>query len=145
MKTASATDIVKQAWHSLKVKDLDKFAELIDEDVIFELPLAPPGTPKLIQGKAAFEANFRHLNTALIKNGERYDLEFFPMEDPRMVAITGKTRIEMYSGKLYENDYCWIITVKDGRISKYLEYNNPLSIMKAFDDDGPFPLTRQQS
>lgn len=53
MSTSVATprDLVEQLFRGLPSRDADKFAELMADDAVFELPFRVPGMPERLEGR----------------------------------------------------------------------------------------------
>lgn len=119
--------------HSLKLlldKNIPDWVDLWAEDGVMEFPFAPKGWPERLEGRETIAAYMRHYP-------EQVDLHDFPdlhihqTTDPEVVVA------EMRSvGRLVQTDspfemtYIAVVTVKDGHITSYRDYWNPLVLLE---------------
>jgi ketosteroid isomerase-like protein len=87
-------------------------------------------------GRAEWEQMMRAWFGATFDSFAWSDVELHAGADPNRVFGTGKSRGVMKDGRVYENEYSWIFRLRDGRIVDYIEYFNPLNIIKTFGSQG---------
>ncbi|WP_025692076.1 nuclear transport factor 2 family protein [Paenibacillus zanthoxyli] len=105
--------------------DIEAWIGLWHEDGILEFPYGPAGFPEYKQGKAdmyEYMLNFpKHFDVQFT------DLEFHPAVDPELVIAefksTGKHR---ETGNPYNQTYISVVETKDGLITRYRDFWNPL-------------------
>jgi ketosteroid isomerase-like protein len=105
------------------------FVDMLAEDAVMEFPFAPPGLPRCLDGKAAIQKHVESLggliqiesfsSTAVHRTSSGFVLEF------TCKGIGTKT------GRAYNQDYISVITLRGGRIVRYRDYWNPLTVIDA--------------
>ncbi|MER7566908.1 nuclear transport factor 2 family protein [Streptomyces sp. NPDC048523] len=124
----SPVDLYRHSLRLLLDKDIPAWVDLWAEDGLMEFPFAPPGRPQRLEGKEAVADYMRHYP-------DHIDLHDFPdlrihrTTDPQTIVV------EMRGvGRLVETDtpfdmtYIAVVTVRDGRITSYRDYWNPLAV-----------------
>lgn len=121
----SPKDIVLNAWKTFSSRDADRIAALFTDDAEW---IAPKGnataaaldhTDHMIGAKqiARFIAQEMHRLFSEI------DIAFRGVyADGNTVIVEERMRATLPGGKPYENDYCFIFAVADGRIREVREY-----------------------
>ncbi|MFC5075558.1 nuclear transport factor 2 family protein [Kitasatospora cinereorecta] len=130
--------------HSLRLlldKDIEGWIALCDDAAVFEFPFAPNGFPSKLEGREAVAAYMRGYPDS-IDLREIPRLEIHALRDPDTVVAEwrGVGRV-VASGAPYEMSYVAFVTVKDGRITRYRDYWNPLAIPGSLDDVKFFPTS----
>ncbi|MGW7104087.1 nuclear transport factor 2 family protein [Streptomyces sp. NPDC054838] len=117
--------------HSLRLlleKDIAGWVELWHEDGVLEFPFAPRGWPERLAGKSAVGAYMRHYP-------DHVDLHEFPdvtvhqTTDPETIVVEmrGVGRL-VETGGPFDMTYIAVVTVKEGLITSYRDYWNPLAV-----------------
>ncbi|MCX5255128.1 nuclear transport factor 2 family protein [Streptomyces canus] len=119
--------------HSLKLlldKDITAWIDLWDDNGVFEFPFAPDGWPKRLEGKAAIADYMRGYP-------DHIDLHDFPYVDIHQTTAAQTIVVEMRAvgrlvetGSPYDMTYIAVVTVEDGRITRYRDYWNPLVVLQ---------------
>ena len=122
---SSAKDVLKAWLDAIAAQDLDACAALLADDVLVRVPLAPPGVPPQIEGKAAFEPVMRQVHS-LFGRYEWFDTELFGTDDPEVAIATSGSKVTLADGRDYINDYVVFARVRDGLIVEYREYFDPI-------------------
>lgn len=112
--------------------DAAKMRELADPELVMRTPFSPEGLPTICQGldnfivqtKAVFEP---------IETFRWHDIEVYPAQEQDLFFATAKSEVLLKSGKIYKNDYCFVVRTKNGKIIDHTEYFNPLRIIAAFE------------
>ena len=121
----SPKDIVLNAWKTFSSRDADRIAALFTEDAEWIAPkgnataVALDHTDHMIGAKqiARFIAQEMHRLFSEI------DIAFRGVyADGNTVIVEERMRATLPGGKPYENDYCFIFAVADGRIREVREY-----------------------
>jgi ketosteroid isomerase-like protein len=119
--------------HSLRLlldKDIPGWLGLWAEDGLMEFPFAPEGWPDRLAGRAAIADYMRGYP-------DHIDLHAFP--DLRIHETTefGTIVVEMravgrlvQTGAPYDMTYIAVVTVRDGLITCYRDYWNPLAVQQ---------------
>lgn len=104
-------------------------APLLADDVIFELPFAPSGIARRIEGKPAvlkaldgFFALFRKLR---LNVHECYES---PSKGTVILECTS-VGLPAGDGAVYQNRYVFLVAFRDDRITGVREYSNPYPVM----------------
>lgn len=124
-------DIAIKLLRVLQNKEYDAWDDIVAEDIVVYFPFAPEGMPNRFEGRDNFRDAGKHFFDQT-KNYLYYDLETILTQDPEFVIITGKSKADLQSGKVYENQYVFFFRVRDGKVVEYWEHFNPLNVMKAF-------------
>jgi ketosteroid isomerase-like protein len=114
--------------------DISRWIELFAEDAVVEFPYAKSlgGMHERLEGREAIRQYFaetpKHFKGLVFSKVRRY-----LTTDPE-VAIAeahGSATIAM-TGRTYEQDYVMVLKARDGKISLYREYWDPIPGLKAF-------------
>lgn len=113
--------------------DIERWLELFTDDAVVEFPYAAGlELPQRLEGREAIRRYFadtpKHFQGLVFTNVRRYrttapDVALAEAHGSATIAVTG-------SG--YEQDYVMLVKTRDGRISLYREYWNPLPGLRAF-------------
>ncbi|ETX28649.1 nuclear transport factor 2 family protein [Roseivivax isoporae] len=112
-----------------RVKAGSELTDLFTDDVVFEFPYAPEGLPRRLEGLPA-------LADHLSRIGPMLELAHFTLH---AVHPAGETVVLEFScqgrgvatGLPYDQDYISVVVLRDGRISRYRDYWNPLVVLSA--------------
>jgi ketosteroid isomerase-like protein len=126
----SPADLYRHSLRLLLDKDIAGWVGLWAEDGVMEFPFAPEGWPRRLEGKEAIAAYMRPYP-------DHIDLHDFPelrihqTTDPQTIVV------EMRGvGRLVETDapfdmtYIAVVTVRNGHITSYRDYWNPLAVLQ---------------
>ena len=122
---ATAKEALRAWLDAIAARDMDTCAAMLADDVVVRVPLAPPGVPPQIEGKAAFEPVLRHVHS-LFASYEWFDLELFGTDDEEVAIATAGSRVQLGDGRDYVNDYVVFARVRDGKLVEYREYFDPI-------------------
>ncbi|MEO7715067.1 MAG: nuclear transport factor 2 family protein [Capsulimonas sp.] len=110
---------------------LERWSDWFHEDAVFEFPFSPAGYPQRLEGKAAIHEHAKRLPGLL---------EFTEVSTPRIdftldpnvciVRFECKGRA-IASGKPYNQTYLCIVETREGKITRYVDYWNPLILLEA--------------
>ncbi|MEV7341305.1 nuclear transport factor 2 family protein [Streptomyces sp. NPDC093544] len=121
-------DLYRQGLQLLLDKDIPAWVGLWDEDGILEFPFAPEGWPKRLEGKAAIGEYMRDYP-------DHIDMHDFPYVEIHQTLVPETIVVEMRGvGRLVDTDspfemtYIAVVTVRNGRITSYRDYWNPLAV-----------------
>lgn len=126
--------VLKAMLEACGTKDFDTGLQWLTEDVYCDWPYRPiPEMPDVMEGRetirdffVAGQAEFAGLNYRL--------MEVFRLLDPDMlIAEYASDSYHLASGVPYRNQYLGIFRFRDGQISYWREYINPLAIQAVFD------------
>ncbi len=120
--------VVTRYLGALKRMDADGiFAELAD-DVVLELPLAPEGMSRKIEGKEAFVAFFGPVAAGLWKEIEFPTMSIRGETDPERVVAEYTSVGTFANGKPYANTYVNLCRVVDGKIVETKEFFDAIAL-----------------
>lgn len=127
-KFDSFPDLLRAALGD-RLNPSDDMLALFAEDVVFEFPFAPKGLPKRLNGRAALAEHMLKLGP-LISFGDFTLKRLYPSEATATLefSCTGEAR---KTGQPYHQDYISVVTLRDGRITHYSDYWNPLVVLTA--------------
>jgi len=127
MDSSSATkDIVKNAWKAFATRDPAQIEAVFTPDALW---FAPPGNATAV----ALGHSEHVLDRGVIVNFLAHEFPTLFVSDvqstPKSLVAEGamavlETRFQatLSNGRAYDNDYCFVIEVKDGRIHRMREY-----------------------
>ncbi|MFI6206721.1 nuclear transport factor 2 family protein [Streptomyces sp. NPDC051041] len=124
----TAADVYRHGLRLLLDGNIPAWVDLWADDGVFEFPFAPEGWPKRLEGKAAVGAYMRHYPER-IELHEFPELEIHRTEDPGTVVVEMRALGRLVqTGQPYDMTYIAVVTVADGRITRYRDYWNPLAV-----------------
>ena len=104
-------------------------SDLFTPDVAFEFPYAPEGLPRRLDGMAALADHLTRLEP-MLKLGE-FTLRAIHPSDDTVIIEFSCDGFGIATGLPYDQDYISVVTLRDGRISHYRDYWNPLVALSA--------------
>lgn len=131
MPETTPGDVFTQATTAFSEGDVDGWLALAHDDIVLELPYAPPGNPDRVEGKAAV-AEYLRAVPAGIDFEAITNLQVFQTLAPETAVIEWSTKGRIKAtGAPYEMSYVVILTLKDGLMHTYRDYWNPLVLVDA--------------
>src|ERR1044072_6245053 len=122
-------DLYRHGLGLLLDKDIAAWIDLWDDNGVFEFPFAPDGWPKRLEGKAAIADYMRGYP-------DHIDLHDFPYVEihqttgaQTIVGGMGAVGRLLDPGSPFDMPYIAVVTVEDGRITRYRDYWNPLVVL----------------
>lgn len=104
----------------------DEWIELWADDGICEFPFARPERPKILKGKAEILSYMTAFPSWFTVEGVD-ELRVYQGTDPNVVIVEMKIRAHAVdSGKPYNQRFVIVAEARDGKLSHYREYSNPL-------------------
>jgi ketosteroid isomerase-like protein len=126
-----AVSVVQQFFAHLEAMDMEAFFALWAADGRQEMPFAPEGFPSELKGKAAIRRQYGGLPAAygrMVFPG----LVLRPLNEPGWVFAEYGGQIELLSGGIYNNRYCGLFHIENGKIVLFREYFNPIILQQSF-------------
>ncbi|KOT45532.1 phenazine biosynthesis protein PhzA/PhzB [Streptomyces caelestis] len=125
---ASPEALFRHGLRLLLDKDIPAWISLWDEDGVMEFPFAPEGWPRRLEGKAAVAAYMRdypdHIDLRDIP-----DLRVHRTEDPGTIVVEMRAEGRVVAtGAAYDMTYIAVVTFRNGLITGYRDYWNPLAV-----------------
>jgi len=110
-------------------------ADVLAENVVFEMPFALPGLPDRVEGKGTvveFLERFLGKERGFFTGWDLHNIRIYPGGDPDLffAELVGQGVVAQ-SGYQYRQKYIILFRVSDGRISHWREYLNPLPLQAA--------------
>jgi uncharacterized protein len=125
---ALAERVIKTCGN-LRPRDVERdFAE----DAVLALPYAPAGTPREIAGRTAI-IDYISLLADYIPQGIFVDHRFDTLaKDPgHVIAWYAASTQLLTTGREYANTYVTEIEIRDGKVTRYTEYFDPINWLVA--------------
>lgn len=119
-----------------RLEAADNLLGLFAEDVVFEFPYAPDGLPRRLDGRAALAAHFARLGP-LIRFGPMLLGHVHAAGDTVIIEFSC-TGVGVATGAPYDQVYISVVTLRQGRITHYRDYWNPLVVLTALGDTSAF-------
>jgi uncharacterized protein len=123
MTTSAAPAWFTTALESLRAGDLATYLEMYDDDAVHEFPFAPEGRPKRLEGKSAIAEYMKKLPAR--GRFDSFEMRVRETGDELIVEAEGHGK-RPGSGEPFHLQYVWFITHKNGRVSRFRDYMNPL-------------------
>jgi uncharacterized protein len=125
----------RRGLDSLIAKDVSGWVDMWTEDGTMEFPFAPSTHPRL-EGKKAV-ADYMKAFPTKVEISEFPYVRFHHSAD-------GKTAVVEFScigrsldtGRQYNQSYVGVMEIRDGKISAYKDYFNPLVVLQSLGADG---------
>ncbi len=131
---ASPSDVYRRSLRLLLDKDISGWVALWAEDGVMEFPFAPEGRPRRLEGREAVAAYMRPYPDHIDLH-DFPDLRIHETTDPGTIVaeMRGVGRL-VETGRPYDMTYIAVVTVRDGRITSYRDYWNPLAVLASGTD-----------
>lgn len=142
-KLSGFADLLRQGLGDLLAPQATTFTEMMAEDGVVEFPYAPGGAVRSVTGRAELGTYLERLNS-VIELLSFSEPRVHHTTDPRVVILefTAQGR-GMKTGRVYEQTYISVVTVRDGHIEHYRDYWNPL--VGSQEMGGPSPTAAQSA
>jgi uncharacterized protein len=128
---STAAQLLKRSLDTFLAKDIKRWAELCDQNVVVEFPFAPDVASRKIVGRAAIYEYLKNY-PSVIDIQSTATLRINATDDPNMAiaewSVSGRV---ISNGNPYEMSYATFVTFKNGLIMNYREYWNPMAFMAA--------------
>ncbi|MFJ1973936.1 nuclear transport factor 2 family protein [Streptomyces sp. NPDC087903] len=129
-KPMTPAELYRHGLQLLLEKNIPAWVDLWDKDGVLEFPFAPQGWPARLEGRQAVAEYMRHYP-------DHVDVHDFPDVKIHQTAVPETIVVEMRGvGRLVVTDspfdmtYIAVVTVKNGRITSYRDYWNPLAVQQ---------------
>jgi uncharacterized protein len=123
---------VRRYIDAINAWDFDTQSALLAEDAVFEMPYAPDGFERRITGRdeiIAFVETIPAITDA--ENLHDVRLETFHSDPGEIVAEYRSDMVIKPTGAVYRNEYICRFTVRDGRVTRFAEYYDPVRLVIA--------------
>jgi ketosteroid isomerase-like protein len=124
-RRAANARIVSDVIDTISSGGFDRLANLVTEDLVFELPYGGDFAPEPIVGRGIW--NQMQLMTFKMFSGFNLELtEVYECVDPDQLIAEYRSRAKVIrNGNDYKNRYIGVFRFRDGRISEWKEFHNP--------------------
>lgn len=113
-------------------KRMDDWIDLWHDDGVLEFPFAPTGRRPTYRGKADVLAQMNHSMDRVQIDTIRY-FKIHPLLEPTQVMVEAGTNARWLSdGGPYNQNYVLYIETLNGKIWRYREYSNSLTLLDAW-------------
>jgi len=127
----SLSSLLRRALGDLLAPDAQSLLEMCADDIVFEFPFSPPGGPVTLKGKAALEAYLPTVATLItIETVSLGRVIVSDRGDAAVIEFSCKGHAGQ-TGARYDQDYVSVLDLKDGLITRYRDYWNPLLVLSA--------------
>src|ERR1700741_5056674 len=128
-------EIVSKFLEAEAKQDVQGMADVLAENIVFEMPFALPGLPDRVEGKATvveFLEQFLGKENGFFTGWDLSNIRIYPGGDPDLffTEVDGQGVVAQ-SGYQYRQKYIIMFRVSDGRISHWREYLNPTPLQEA--------------
>lgn len=122
--------VVESFYVALETQQFDKLRDIFAPDGRQINAFVPEGFPKSFEGAAEITKQYSALPKLF---GQiRFARTIHATDDPNYFFVEAKGDIDLKAGGKYQNTYLDTFRLRDGRITEYTEYLNPLILAKAF-------------
>ncbi|MEY2570844.1 MAG: uncharacterized protein QOE63_1194 [Acidimicrobiaceae bacterium] len=124
-RRATNRDVVATVFATVSAGKFDQLADLVSDDLVFELPYGPAFMPNPINGRDAW--NEMQLMTFKLFSSFALELvEVHECLDPdELIAEYRSVAVVARNGNDYKNRYIGVFRFRDGKISHWREFHNP--------------------
>jgi uncharacterized protein len=125
MDNSTAKDVVLNAWKTFSTRDASQIASLFAPDAEWIAPARNATAVALAHTDHMIGPDqiARFIASEMHRLFSEIDISFRAVHaDGNTVIIEERMRATLPGGRLYENDYCFIFVVADGRIKQVREY-----------------------
>ncbi len=124
--------IVRRYIDAINRWDFDTKRDLLAENAVFEMPYAPDGFERRITGRDEIIA-FVETVPSIIDAENLHDvrLETYHSDPGEIVAEYRSDMVIKPTNAEYRNEYVSRFTVRDGRITRFAEYYDPIRLVLA--------------
>ncbi|MEO0593216.1 MAG: alpha/beta fold hydrolase [Myxococcota bacterium] len=121
-EASRARQPVEQFFASLEAGNLEALLSVLAPSVVQEMPFAPAGFPKELNGLDEIRAQYG----SVIDYAQRYPREFLPTRDPNRILVKFRGEITTSDGTPYNNAYVSLFSVdREGKIIRIVEQFSP--------------------
>jgi ketosteroid isomerase-like protein len=131
-ESATSTGLVRRYIEATNRWDFEALEALLSEHVVFEMPFAPPGFERRIEGREKLLAFIRTV-PSFIDQERLHDVELFAFGDgaSRVVATYKSDMNILPTGANYRNRYVSLFSLENGRITHFAEHYDGILLLEA--------------
>lgn len=128
---SSFSSMLRLALGDLLDPTADDFVSMMHPDAIMAFPYAPPGTPGKLQGREPLVTHLTRLSVLIKLDSFSAQRVHRTLQDGVVILEFSCTGRGIETGEAYDQDYISVITTQGGRITRYVDYWNPLIVLRA--------------
>jgi ketosteroid isomerase-like protein len=128
---ASLPSWFARAIEALQGGDIDGWMEIYSPDAIHEFPFAPEGATRSLEGHDVIGA-YMSQPPSRIRFGSLSNVRVREAGDERIIEATGHHR-RIADNTPMDLSYVWFITRRDGKVTHFRDYMNPLAAVYTLD------------
>ena len=125
--------VARRFLEAMSRQDTDGMLAEVCDDLVFEVPFAPKGAPRRVEGKVAFDGFMRPAFNRLWSAFQLGPLDLRSEADPERVIAEYTSEATMRNGKPYNNTYLSLFTIRDGKIVEIREFFDAAVLLTALD------------
>ena len=130
MDAEQKKELVRSTWQMLLVKgDVEGALRNFADDIEWWICGGLPGTSGTKKGKPEIR-NWFSSGPNVFPNGMTSEVRYAHVDGDTVVAEI-RNRGEVSNGKIYDNYYCFVFVLKDGKIHRIREYVDLLTLTEA--------------
>jgi uncharacterized protein len=123
--------VVRAYLDAVGALDVDAIVATFHDDIVVHIPYAPPGIPRVVEGKPAAADWFAGL-PAFVAPMKFADYDIQPLQAPgEYVAEYTSDSTVLPTGLPYSNHYISRFTIKDGKIIRLSEHFDAAALITA--------------
>lgn len=104
---------------------IEEWANLFTHDGVLEFPYAPKGYPSKVSGMPGLRHHIG--NFAKFFRVQFTDLRFHETAEPSLIIAEFRSQgVALATGRRFEQTYISVVETTDGKISRYVDFWNPL-------------------
>jgi ketosteroid isomerase-like protein len=127
-QASSAREVFEQAKRLSLAKDLDGCADLFALNGVHELPFAPPGIPRRLEGRETLREYFAAITGTPLKHTRFENMTVYETADPGVIIAEYDAHGTVTStGRSYQLRYVQVMKVQEGQITLWRDYWDPLA------------------
>ena len=121
----TTAELAEAFLQALTTRDVEKVMPLWNPDGVMEFPFAPDGSPNTFKGVEAIRTT---LSSAFVQRVEMnfFDITAYPAQSPDLAFVEFKGKMTLKSGQPYNNTYIAKVEARDGKLTHFKEFFNPL-------------------
>ena len=109
-------------------KDVEGWVAQYADSAVHEFPFAQPGRPSRLEGRTAIREFMRRIPD-FMSYEELSELVAYESADGQTITAEFRLKGRMVStGAPFNMNYIWVISFRDGKIVRFHDYMNPLTL-----------------
>lgn len=132
MSSSDPDEVVRRYLDAVGALDLDALADTFADEVVMDLPYAPQGFPRRVEGKGEVTAFFAGLPAIITPlRFHDYRLEALADDPGSIVAQYASDARILTTERPYRNSYVARFRIRGGAITWFAEYFDPITLVEA--------------